>query len=296
MTGWSIRSQLQRHAAAVAVAPSVAAVTVFVYGFIAWTCYVSVSASTMLPNYRFVGLLQYRRLWANPLWNVAVSNVLLFSLLFISITTLLGLALAILLDQRIRFEGVLRLIYLYPMALSFVVTGTAWKWILNPGLGIEHLVRSWGWQSFTFDWLVNAQYALYTIILAGVWQASGFVMALYLAGLRAIDEDVVKAARLDGASGVAIYRRVMIPQLGPTTVTVIVVLMQQAIKTYDLVVALTGGGPANSTHMPATFMYSETFQRSEMGIGSASAVMLLMTIFAIVVPYLYATNRKSHHE
>jgi glucose/mannose transport system permease protein len=296
MKGWSIRSQLQRHAAAVAVAPSVAAVTVFVYGFIAWTCYVSVSASTMLPNYRFVGLLQYRRLWANPLWNVAVSNVLLFSLLFISITTLLGLGLAILLDQRIRFEGVLRLIYLYPMALSFVVTGTAWKWILNPGLGIEHLVRSWGWQSFTFDWLVNEQYALYTIILAGVWQASGFVMALYLAGLRAIDEDVVKAARLDGASGLAIYRRVMIPQLGPTTVTVIVVLMQQAIKTYDLVVALTGGGPANSTHMPATFMYSETFQRSEMGIGSASAVMLLMTIFAIVVPYLYATNRKSHHE
>lgn len=283
-----------RHAAALAIAPSVAAIAVFVYGFMVWTGYISMTASTMIPSTKFVGFAQYVKLWNHPLWLSSIANIWVFTLLFIGLTMAVGLALAILLDQRIRAEGFLRLIYLYPMALSFIVTGTAWKWILNPGLGLEHLMHAYGWESFKFDWLINPKFALYTIVLAGVWQASGFVMALFLAGLRSIDSDTLKAARLDGASGVAIYRRIVVPQLGPTFITVTFVLLQQAVKTFDLVVSLTGGGPANSTNLPATFMYTQTFTRSQIGVGAASAVMLFMTIVAILVPYLYATNRKAH--
>jgi len=291
-----MRRRLSHYMPMIAVAPSVALMAIFVYGFMLWTGYMSLSGSTLMPKYNFVGLTQYHKLWTNPIWLTAVDNTLVFSVLFIGLTIVIGLALAILLDQRIRAEGFLRFIYLYPMALSFIVTGTAWKWILNPGLGIEHLVRSWGWEHFRFDWLVDPRFALFTLVGAGVWQASGFVMALFLAGLRGVDEDAVKAARLDGASSPTIYRRIVIPQLGPTFITVTVVLVQQALRTFELVVALTGGGPAHSTTLPAVFMYSQTFARGQMGVGAASAVTLFMTIVAVVIPYQYAINRKRHHD
>ncbi|PZU85488.1 MAG: ABC transporter permease [Shinella sp.] len=291
-----IRGLLGRFASQIALAPSVAITAVFVYGFMLWTVYISFTASSMMPNYKWVGLEQYVRLWSDPVWNRSVVNIFIFSGLYIALTMTVGLFLAILLDQKVRAEGALRLVYLYPMALSFIVTGTAWKWILNPGLGIERLVKLWGWENFRFDWLVDPQFALYTIVIAGVWQASGFVMALFLAGLRGIDDDLVKAARLDGATGPSIYRRVILPLLGPTFLTVIVVLIQQAFRTFDLVIALTAGGPANSTHLPATFMYRAAFQRSQLGVSAASAVMIFMTIVAILIPYLYTSSRKSGHE
>lgn len=290
------RTFVGRYASQLALAPSVAIASIFVYGFMLWTAYISFSASGMLPDYHWVGLRQYYNLWSNPIWVQSAKNIFVFTFLYILLTTVVGLFLAILLDQKIRAEGALRLIYLYPMALSFVVTGTAWKWILNPGLGIEHVIRDWGWENFQFDWLVKPRFALYTVVLAGVWQASGFVMALFLAGLRGIDEDLIKAARLDGAGGPSIYRRIIIPLLGPTFVTVAVVLVQQALRTFDLVVALTNGGPANSTQLPATFMYKQTFERSQLGVGAASAVMIFMTILAIVVPYLYISTRKASDE
>ncbi|WP_244730516.1 carbohydrate ABC transporter permease [Mesorhizobium sp. 113-3-3] len=292
----SARAFLGRYASQIALAPSIAIASIFVYGFMIWTAYISFSASGMLPDYHWVGLRQYYNLWSNPVWIQSAKNIVVFTFLYILITTVVGLFLAILLDQRIRAEGALRLIYLYPMALSFVVTGTAWKWILNPGLGIERVMHMWGWESFRFDWLVNPRFALYTVVLAGVWQASGFVMALFLAGLRGIDEDLIKAARLDGAGGLSIYRRIIIPLLGPTFVTVAVVLVQQALRTFDLVIALTNGGPANNTQLPATFMYKQTFERSQLGVGAASAVMIFMTILAIVIPYLYASTRKGSNE
>ena len=284
-----------RYASQLALAPSVALIAIFVYGFMLWTIYISFTASGMMPNYQWAGLTQYVRLWSDPIWVKSVGNVVVFTVLFIGFTMAVGLLLAVLLDQSIRAEGALRLIYLYPMALSFVVTGTAWKWMLNPGLGIQNLVHSWGWESFKFDWIVQPRYALYTVVAAGVWQASGFVMALFLAGLRGIDDEMVKAARLDGASGPKIYRRIIIPLLGPTFATVFVVLVQQALRTFDLVIALTGGGPANSTHLPATYMYRQTFERSQMGVGAASAVMIFLTIIAILVPYFYSQSRKAHH-
>ena len=291
-----LRNWLAIRTPQLAVAPSLAIVAVAVYGFMLWTGYISVSKSTILPNYEWAGLQQYQRLWSNPIWFIAVSNIFVFGGLFISLSIIIGLGMAILLDQRIRIEGVLRTIYLYPMALSFIVTGTAWKWILNPGLGVEHLVRVWGWDSFRFDWLVNPQFAVYTLVIAGVWQSSGFVMALFLAGLRGVDGEMVKAARLDGAGPIQIYRRIILPLLMPTFLTAGVILTHQAVKSFDLVVALTAGGPANSTQLPATFMYAQTFGRDQMGVGAASAVMIFMTVVAIIVPYLYTDIRRMQHE
>ncbi len=222
---------------------------------------------------------------------VALTNLGILSGLFLGVGLALGLTLAILLDQKIRAEGALRTIYLYPMALSFIVTGTAWKWILNPGLGLEHLVQQWGWTSFSFDWLVNSDRAIYTVVIAGVWQSAGFVMALFLAGLRGIDDAIIKAAQIDGASLPRIYWRVIIPSLRPVFFSTVLVLSHIAIKSFDLVMALTAGGPGFATDVPATFMYAMSFSRGQIGLGAASATVMLCTVAAIVVPYLYSELR-----
>ncbi|MBX6321145.1 MAG: sugar ABC transporter permease [Rhodospirillaceae bacterium] len=286
--GWRLERWLPR----IVVAPSFAASLIFVYGFIAWTVYISFTASGVLPRYGFEGLVQYERLWSTPRWYVALSNLFIFGTLFILGSVVIGAVLAILLDQRIRIEGVIRTIYLYPMALSFIVTGTAWKWILNPGLGIEKLVRDWGVSEFRFDWLVDRDMAIYTVVIAAIWQSSGYVMALFLAGLRSVDDELIKAAAIDGAGPLRTYVGVVLPMLRPVLLSALVVLAHLAIKSFDLVVALTGGGPGYSTDLPATFMYALAFQRSELGTAAASAVMMLVTVLAIMVPYLYSELRE----
>lgn len=274
------------------LAPSFVVVLLFVYGFILWTVYLSFTGSRMMPMYALTGWGSYRRLFLQPSWHMALHNIAVFGILYILICISLGLLLAILLDQRIRAEGALRTIYLYPMAISFIVTGTAWKWFLNPGLGIERTMHLWGWTSFHFDWLVNPDMAIYTVVIAGAWQATGFCMAMFLAGLRGIDGEILKAAQIDGASGLATYRRIVIPMLRPVFLSAFIVLAHMAIKSYDLVIALTGGGPGNATELPSTFMYSYTFTRNQMSVGAASAVFMLMTIAAIIVPYLYSELRE----
>jgi len=250
------------------VAPTFIAALVFIYGFMLLNAWLSFSSSRMLPKYDWAGTIQYQKLFANDRWWVAAENLLLFGGLFIAFCLLLGLFLAIFLDQKIRTEGAIRTIYLYPMALSFIVTGTAWKWILNPELGIQRLVREMGFESFTFDWLVNTEMAIYTVVIAGVWQSSGFVMALCLAGLRGIDDNIIKAARVDGASMPLIYRKIIIPGLRPVFFSAVIVLTHIAIKSFDLIVALTGGGPGFATDVPATFMYTYSFTRGQIGLGS----------------------------
>lgn len=273
------------------VAPSFVLSFFFIYGLIAWNGYLSVSASRILPNYEFVGLEQYVRLFDSERFRVALTNMAIFGGLFIGGAMALGLLLAILLDQKIRAEGVLRTIYLYPMAISFIVTGTAWKWMLNPGLGLEKLVQDAGWTSFTFDWLVNPDKAIYCVAIAGVWQSAGFVMALFLAGLRGIDDSIIKAAQVDGASLPRIYWRIIIPSLRPVFFSTLMVVSHLAIKSFDLVMALTAGGPGFSTDLPATFMYAMAFTRGQIGLGAASATIMLATVAAIVVPYLYSELR-----
>jgi len=283
---------LQKNLPKIVISPSFAVILWFVYGFVLWTFYISLTKSKMLPRYEFWGIDQHFRLWSNPRWYIAVENLLIFTVLFVGICILIGILLSILLDQKIRAEGFLRTIYLYPMALSFIVTGTAWKWMLNPTMGIEKLFTDWGFTDFTFDWLVNREMSIYTIVIAAVWQSSGFVMALFLAGLRSIDDEIVKAAKIDGASLYSIYFTIILPMMRPVFMSSIVILLHISIKSYDLVIALTAGGPGISSDMPAVFMTQMAFHRSEIGLASASAVMMFLTVLAIVVPYLYSELRR----
>jgi glucose/mannose transport system permease protein len=274
------------------LAPTFAAATVFIYGFILWTVWISFTDSKILPKYKLAGFAQYITLFVqSPRWWVAVKNLFIFSGLFIFFCIVVGLLLAILLDQRIRAEGFFRTIYLYPMALSFIVTGAIWKWILNPNLGLERLVRLMGFPGFTFRWLVDPKMAIYTIVIAAVWQSTGFVMALFLAGLRGIDDAVVQAAQVDGATLPRIYRSIIIPMMRPVFLSSVIILSHIAIKSFDLVMVLTQGGPGIATDMPATFMYAFSFRYDRLALGAASAVAMYLVVMAFIVPYLYSELR-----
>lgn len=277
------------------LSPSIFAVFVGVYLFICWTAVISFSSSKMLPRYDFVGFEQYVRLWSTPRWIIAVENLFIFTLLFLAITVAIGLFMAILLDQKIRAEGVLRAIYLYPMALSFIVTGTAWKWILNPTLGVQKVINDLGWHSFVFDWITRPDFTIYCVVIAAVWQSTGFAMAIFLAGLRGIDNSIIKAAQIEGAGLARIYLSIIIPMLRPAFLSVIVLLSYISIKSFDLVLALTNAGPGSATEMPSTFMFSATFRRNQMGVGAASAMMMLMTVAAIIIPYLYSELKEDRN-
>ena len=275
------------------LSPTLAASLIFVYGFISWTGCLSFTESRLMPRYDWAGLLLYQALFENERWWTSAANLGIFGSLFILFCLLVGLLMAVLLDQKIRAEGALRTIYLYPMALSFVVTGTAWKWMLNPDMGLQKVMNDLGFANFTFDWLVNPDMSIYTVVIAGVWQSSGFVMALFLAGLRGIDDSIIKAAQVDGASLPTIYRRILIPSLRPVFFSVLLILSHIAIKSFDLVMALTGGGPGTSSDVPAIFMYQFAFTRGQLGQGAASAMMMLFTIVAVLVPLMYMETRSA---
>ncbi|MDA1166931.1 MAG: sugar ABC transporter permease [Proteobacteria bacterium] len=283
---------LKRNLPKIVISPSCALLVWFVYGFILWTLYISFTKSKILPNYKFWGIDQYFRLWSMDRWHVSVSNLFIYTSLFLILCILIGIVLAILLDQKIRAEGFLRTIYLYPMALSFIVTGTAWKWILNPTLGIEKFFIDIGFENFTFDWLITPGMSIYTIVIAGVWQSSGFIMAIFLAGLRSVDDEIIKAAKIDGAGVVSIYTKIILPMMRPVFMSAVVILVHLAIKSYDLVIALTSGGPGTSSDMPAVFMTQYAFHRSEIGLASSSAIMMFLTVTAIVIPYLYSELKR----
>jgi len=286
-----MKNYLQLLLPRIVLAPSFFLILVFVYGFIIYTGYLSLTDSRMLPTYEFMGWGNYTKLFGLRHWKIAVNNLAIFAILYILFCTAIGLLLAILLDQKIRAEGFLRPIFLYPMALSFIVTGTAWKWFLDPCIGLEHIMHQWGWESFEFGWIKDRTFAIYTVVIAAVWQSSGFVMAMFLAGLRGIDGEIMKAAQIDGASGFRIYRRIIIPMLRPAFLSAFVILAHLSIKAYDLVIALTNGGPGRATEVPATFMYSYTFSRNQMGVGATSAIIMLLMIFSIIIPYLYSELR-----
>jgi glucose/mannose transport system permease protein len=346
------------------LAPTFVAVVIFVYGFIGWTTWISLTNSGLLPKYQIMAgykitpqtlenlrkegvpettleklapleerdleekkstfltlvkreigsdqmntyqeqilkhaytrapLYQYKKLFESDRWMVALKNLVIFGTLFIALCIFLGLILAIFLDQRIRAEGFLRTIYLYPMALSFIVTGAVWRWILNPDLGLERLVRQMGFSEFTFRWLVESKMAIYTVVIAAVWQSCGFVLALFLAGLRGIDDAIIKAAQVDGASLPRIYWRIIIPSLRPVFLSAIIILSHIAIKSFDLVVVLTRGGPGYSSDLPATFMYAFAFNRGRLAFGASSAIMMFLAVMAIIIPYLYSELRGTRH-
>ena len=286
----SLRSKwrLQRDdmTARLVLLPTIIVSVVFVYSFIAFTIYLSFTGSKILPNMSWVGFENWTRLFKLDQWYLALKNMGIFFVLYIGISTALGLFLAILIDLNRLGEKLFRPIFLYPMAISFIVTGTAWKWFLDPGIGLEHIMQAWGWSSFHFGWIKSSTFSIYTVVIAAIWQVSGYVMVIFLAGLRAIPHSTVESAVVDGAPPFALYRHVVIPQLRSSFLSVFVILGHMAIKSYDLVVALTGGGPGRSSSLPSTFMYSYTFTRNQMGVGAASAVFMLFMIAVIIVPYI----------
>jgi glucose/mannose transport system permease protein len=279
------RERRDRIAPHLVIWPPILVSCCYVLGFSAWTVWVSFTRSTLMPDYSWAGWRNYSAMLASRNWQIAYTNLFIYGTLFVVLTIAMGLLLAVLIDQHIRAENIYRAIFLYPLAVSFVVTGTVWGWLLNPTIGVQKLMHDLGWASFRFEWLIDRDMAIYTVVIAGVWQASGFAMALLLAGLRSVDGDLLKAAQIDGAGQVRTYLRVVFPTIGPIFVAVLVVLLQFAIKTYDLVVALTAGGPGLASTLPTVVVYDFMFQRGELARGSAAAVMLLGSLAFVLVPY-----------
>ncbi len=262
------------------------AVVVFLGGTL-WTVVHSFTSSRLLPRLNFVGLEQYERLWASSRWLTSIENLAVYGLLSLIFSRVIGFLLAALLDQKIRFEDTFRTIFLYPFALSFIVTGLVWQWILDPGLGLQAVVRRTGWESFTFDPLNSPQLVMYGLLIAGLWQGTGLVMCLMLAGLRGIDEDIWKAARVDGIPTWKTYGFIIIPMLRPVFITTLVIITSGIVKLYDLVVAQTGGGPGGASEVPAKYVYDFMFQAQNLGQGFAASTMMLLSVAIIVVPWAF---------
>jgi len=252
-----------------------------------WTMGLSFTASRMFPNSRFVGLAQYERLFDNERWSLALDNLMIYASGAIVLSTVLGFLLAVFIDQKIRGESLFRTVFLYPYAMSMVVTGLVWQWILNPEQGIQAAVRGWGFTTFSFNWIVSQEMVMGCIILAAVWQGSGFIMALMLAALRGVDEEVWKAARLDGIPVWRTYISIVLPMIKGTVITALTLQIIGSIKVYDVVVAMTRGGPGLASEVPAKFILDNIGVRSNLGQASAAATVLLLTVVALLVPYFY---------
>ena len=265
-----------------ALLPMLLTVCVGYLGSFAWTFYVSLTSSRSIATNKLVGMAQYERLFDNERWLLSLHNLALFGVLFVLACMVIGFLLAAAIDRQVAGEGALRTVFLYPYAMSFVATGLVWQWILTPG----------GIPGVEIDWLVDQDLVLYTVVLASVWQASGFVMALMLAGLRGVDPEIWKAARLDGIPVWRVYVSIVLPMLAPTLATVFILLATMVVKLYDAVVSMTQGGPGTASEVPAKFIMDHLFLRANIGLASAGAVVLLLTVLALLAPWAYARTRK----
>lgn len=289
-------SRLFRNLSAkIASIPMVLTALVVFVGGTAWTVLYSFTNSRLLPRLNFVGLDQYERLWTTPRWLTSIENLLVYGALSLVFSLVIGFLLAALLDQKIRFEDTFRTIFLYPFALSFVVTGLVWQWLLNPDFGVQAVVRSLGWESFTFNPLYDQSIVIYGILIAALWQGTGLVMCLMLAGLRGIDEDIWKAARVDGIPMWKTYIFIVIPMMRPVFVTALVIIASGIVRVYDLVVAQTSGGPGQASEVPAKYVYDYMFAAQNLGQGFAASTMMLLSVVIVVVPWAYLEFGKRRH-
>ena len=270
------------------------AIGVFVIATL-WTIYHSFTNSRMLPKSEFIGLAQYERLWSSDRWYMSIENLAIYGVCSLIFSLLIGFMLAALLDQKTRFENTFRSIFLYPFALSFIVTGLVWQWILNPEYGVEKIIRSIGFDSFVFNPLYNADIVIYGILVAGLWQGTGFIMCLMLAGLRGIDQEIWKAARVDGIPMWKTYIRIVIPMMRPVFVTTLVIIAAGIIKVYDLVVAQTSGGPGISSEVPAKYVYDYMFSAQNLGQGFAASTMMLVSVLIVLIPFAYLEFGRRKH-
>jgi glucose/mannose transport system permease protein len=313
------------------IAPSILAIAVFVYGFIGFTGFSAFTKwDSLVPDFTFVGLKNFQRLFSTTPTDrflCDLRNTVTFTVLFLLACLAIGLFLAILLDKPKKGEGLFRNIFLFPMAVSYIVTGVAWRWLLSPGTvqtgstGVNQLFDAlglgflkWGW--FTDPTILNIRpesgfgmllsriglgglaspyigvsLAMISVVIAATWQMSGYTMAMYLAALRGIPIEVREAARVDGASEFQVYRRIILPMIRPVTLSAVIVLGHMSLKIFDLVVSMTGPGPAFATDVPAFFMWDTTFRGNNFGQGAAIATILLVLVAVLVVPYLVYTTR-----
>lgn len=271
----------------IAAIPMILTATVIFVGCTVWTIVHSFSSSRLLPKTDFVGLAQYERLWGTRRWLISIENLAIYGACMLVLSLVIGFLLAALLDQKIRFENTFRSIILFPFALSFVVTGLVWQWILNPDFGIQGIVQSWGWESFAFDPLYNAKIVIYGVLIAGVWQGSGLIMVLMLAGLRGIDSEIWKASRVDGIPKWKTYIFVIIPMMKPVFITALVLISAGIIKVYDLIVAQTDGGPGIASEVPAKYVMDAMFGKQNLGQGFAASTMMLVSVLIVLIPYIY---------
>lgn len=262
------------------------ALVVFLGGTL-WTVVYSFTNSKLLPKLSFVGFEQYERLWSTSRWIISIQNLMLYGVFSLVFTITIGFLLAVLMDQKIRFEDTFRTVMLYPFALSFIVTGLVWQWILNPQYGIEHIAHSLGMTWFSFDPLNNPQTVLFGLLIAGLWQGTGFVMCLMLAGLRGIDEDIWKASRVDGIPRWKVYVFIIIPMMRAVFITTLVLVASGIIRLYDLVVAQTSGGPGNASQVPAMYVYDYMFQAQNLAQGFAASSMMLLSVLIVLIPWAY---------
>lgn len=284
--GWKISANI-------ALAPGFLVLAVVYLGSSAWTVWISLTNSRMLPNSNFVGLRQYETLFANDRWLTSVSNLVIFGVLFVGVTLVLGFLLAVFIDQRVRGEDTFRAIFLYPYSMSFVVTGLIWQWLLNPTLGIEKMLHDWGFAGAKFDWIVRQDMVIYCLVFAAVWHGAGVVMAIMLAGLRGIDEDIWKATKIDGIKPWRTYLFIVVPMMGASIATASVLLVTSVVRVYDLSVAMTNGGPGIASEVPAKFVMDFMFERANLGLATAAATSMLFTVAAVVGPYVYWQSRRN---
>jgi glucose/mannose transport system permease protein len=278
-------------AAWIALLPMVATVVFAYLGTMLWTAKVSLTLSRTFPSDRFAGVTQYVRLFHNDRWMVSLQHIVAYGVCFIVACMVIGLLLAIFIDQRVVAEGALRTVFLYPYAMSFVATGLVWQWILNPELGVQQILHRLGFVHARFDWIVEQDWVIYTLVIATVWQASGLVMALLLAGLRGIDDEIWKAARIDGIPRWRVYASIVVPMLKSSLSTAFVLLFVMVVKLYDAVVAMTQGGPGTASEVPAKFIMDYLFGRANIGLASAASIVLLTTVLAILAPFFYVRSR-----
>ncbi|MGA0770189.1 MAG: carbohydrate ABC transporter permease [bacterium] len=288
MSGPSWQMRLFRHPhAKIAAIPMILTTLVVFVGGTAWTVVYSFTNSKLLPRLKFVGFQQYDRLWSNSRWQVSIENLMLYGVFALVFTIAIGFLLAVLLDQKIRFEDTFRTVMLYPFALSFIVTGLVWQWILNPEFGVQSMVRALGWEDFVFNPLYDPDIVMFGLLIAGLWQGTGFVMCIMLAGLRGVDEDIWKAARVDGIPTWKTYLFIVVPMMRPVFITTLVIVASGIIKLYDLVVAQTSGGPGIASQVPAMYVYDYIFTAQNLGQGLAASTMMLLSVLIVLIPWAY---------
>jgi glucose/mannose transport system permease protein len=282
----TIRWRPGKTAAVVALLPTAFVVLLLFVGGTGWAALVSLTTSKMLANWNFTGFDQYVALFSNPRWLTSLLNMLIFGVCFISSSLVVGFLLAIFLDQKVKGESIFRTIYLYSYATSFIVAGLVWRWIFNPTLGLQDAVRDLGFETFTFDWIVDQRMAIFTIVIAAVWHGAGLVMVIALAGIRGVDEDIWKALKVDGIPAWRAYLFVILPTVRGSVVTAIVLMMIGVVRLYDVVVAMTNGGPGSATEVPAKFVVDNLFERQNIALATAASTSLLALMLCLIIPYL----------